>query len=451
MRTTMKLDLASAYLLTAARVGSWIIVSAIVFRAMGDAAFGMFALGRSTVGLLAYSALGLGPAMMRRLAEAMATRRAGEPPRGGVLDYQTTQPTAFDTVHSSGAFLALGLGAVGALLAIVYSFNYDTLHVVPPPLVRETRWFIFTMGLGVVLRVMSDASGAVLQTQGRIALDNLLQAATEVLWTIACAGWVFGRGGDLTAVGVAFLIASAALAIVRAERVARMVALPRAAHVDAGEIGRLLLFGVMVMFSQSAEFLYAPVDYIIINRLLAPEIVAYYAPALQIDGALLLLVTAVGAVLLPKAAVAHTSGNLALVRQYYIRGTLLTTAVLLAAAGLTVLLSKWIFQIWLGNEMDPTRAILPGVMLHTVMGGSSAVGRSILIGMGKIWQYTTAVLIAGVMNMVLAFVFVRYLDWGLWGIVIATNTVVFTRAVLWQPWYVMRVLKAGNPSSRQGD
>jgi O-antigen/teichoic acid export membrane protein len=439
MHASMRLDIASAYLLTAARVGSWVVVSAIVFRAMGEQAFGIFALGRSTVGLLAYSALGLGPAMMRRLAEAMAARQPGEQPRGGVLDYQSVAPDAFAIVHSSGSFLAIVLGFVGAALAVVYSLNYETLHVIPPPLVPETRWFILTMGLGVVLRVMSDSSGAVLQTHGRIALDNLLQAATEVLWTILCAGWVFGRGGDLAAVGIAFLVASGALAVVRQQRVLRLVMRPRLAHVDSGEIVGLLAFGGMVMFSQSAEFLYAPVDYILINRLLAPEVVAYYAPALQIDGALLLLVTAVGAVLLPKAALAHTRGNLALVRQYYLRGTLLTTAVLLAAAGVTVLLSRWIFLLWLGDEMAPTRAILPGVMLHTVVGGSGAVGRSILIGMGRVRQYTVAVLIAGVMNVVLAFVFVRYLGWGLWGIVIATNLVVLARAALWQPWYVMKV------------
>ncbi len=452
MRTTMPLDIGSAYLLTALRVGSWVVVSAIVFRAMGAEAFGVFALGRSTVGLLAYTALGLGPAMMRRLPEAIAARRPGAAsgPRGGVLDYQTAIPSPRDIVYSSGMLLALLLGLIGAALAIVYSLNYGTLHVIPPPLLRETRWFILTMGLGVVLRITSDASGAVLQTHGRIALDNLLQAGAELLWTLACAGWVMGRGGDLAAVGICFLVASAVLALVRAERARTLIAPPRLAYTDSGEMMGLLAFGVMVMFSQSAEFLYAPVDYIIINRLLTPEVVAYYAPALQIDSALLLLVTAVGAVLLPKAALAHTAGNLALVRQYYVRGTLLTSLVLAAAAVLTLALSRWIFMLWLGNDMAPTRAILPGVLLHTVAGGSSAVGRSILLGMGKVVPYTIAVLIAGVMNMVLAFIFVRYLGWGLWGIVIATNIVVLTRALIWQPWYVLKLLKGqARPNGRQ--
>src|SRR5690606_23039757 len=91
---------------------------------------------------------------------------------------------------------------------------------------------------------------------------------------------------------------------------------------------RLLSFGLLVTLAQLADFLYAPVDYILINRFLSPVAVADYAPAVQIDGALLLLVTAVAAVMLPKAAVAHTAGNRALLRRYYIRGTLLTTGVL---------------------------------------------------------------------------------------------------------------------------
>lgn len=441
--TTMSLDIASAYLLTGTRVAAWIIVSAIVFRAMGEESFGIFALGRSTVGLLAYSALGLGPAMMRRLAEAISARRhaSNTVSHGGVIDYELTSPTALDIIHASGALLALILGFIGTALAIAYSLNYNLLHVIPSPFVHQTKWFILSMGLGVVLRVMSDVSGAVLQTNGRIALDNLLQTAAEAFWTIICLIWILGRGGDLSTVGYCFLLSSLALLLIRVQQTHRIAPWPQISHADSGEMFHLLAFGVMVMFSQSAEFLYAPVDYIIINRLIAPDIVAHYAPALQIDGALLLLVTAVGAVLLPKAALAHTSGNLALVRKYYIRGTLITAGLLLAAALTTIALAKWIFIAWLGDEMTSTRIILPAVLLHTTMGGSSAVGRSILLGMGKVNPFTTAVLIAGVMNMVLAIIFVHYFGWGLWGIVIATNIVVFCRTILWQPWYVLRQLR----------
>src|SRR5687767_5925834 len=71
MRTgSIRLDVATAYVVTAARVGAWALVSALVYRRLGAAAFAVLALVRATAGLLAYTSLGLAPAMVRFLAEA---------------------------------------------------------------------------------------------------------------------------------------------------------------------------------------------------------------------------------------------------------------------------------------------------------------------------------------------------------------------------------------------
>jgi Na+-driven multidrug efflux pump len=93
--------------------------------------------------------------------------------------------------------------------------------------------------------------------------------------------------------------------------------------------------------------------------------------------------------------------------------------------------------------MPATQAILPLVLVHTVVGGSSGVGRSILLGMGKVRAFTIAVLLGGVSNVVLSFVFVRYLHLGLDGIVLGTIVAVVARCALWMPWYVVRTMRSG--------
>ena len=199
----------------------------------------------------------------------------------------------------------------------------------------------------------------------------------------------------------------------------------------------------MVTIAQLADFLYAPVDYILISRLLSVADVGVYAPAVQVDAGLLALVTGLAAVLLPKTAVAHSSGEARTVRRYYIRGTLASVALLAAAAAVVWLLSPWMFRLWLGEDLPATRAILPIVLVHTVVGGSSSVGRAVLLGMGKVKPFTASVLIAGVGNVVLSYVFVRFFGLGLKGIVLGTIVVVVARAGVWMPWYVLRVLRRG--------
>jgi O-antigen/teichoic acid export membrane protein len=214
--------------------------------------------------------------------------------------------------------------------------------------------------------------------------------------------------------------------------------------IDRRTMAVLLGFGAMVAFGQLADFLYAPVDYILVNRLIDPVAVATYAPAIQIDAGLLLLVGALATVLLPKTAMAHAAGDVATVRRYYIRGTLASLGILLLAALAVWLAAPYIFRLWLGDEMRSTQVILPLVLLHTVIGGSGAVGRSVLLGMGRVKPFTLSVLAAGVSNVILSFSFVYYLDMGLHGIVLGTILSVTARAVLWQPWYVLRLLRPGN-------
>jgi Na+-driven multidrug efflux pump len=65
--------------------------------------------------------------------------------------------------------------------------------------------------------------------------------------------------------------------------------------------------------------------------------------------------------------------------------------------------------------------------------------------MGKVGPFTTAVLIAGVTNVLLSFCFVRYLNMGLKGIILGTICVVVARCALWMPWYVLRCLRHPRP------
>src|SRR5581483_10770064 len=161
--------------------------------------------------------------------------------------------------------------------------------------------------------------------------------------------------------------------------------------VSASEVRALLGFGILVTAAQLADYLYAPTDYILISRLLDQLSLAAYAPAVQIDAGLLLLVSGLAAVLLPKTAIAHAADDRATIRRYYVRGTLASAVMLLAAAGVVWLAAPLILRLWLGSPLPMTLTILPLVLIHTVVGGSSAVGRSILLAVGKVKPFTAAV------------------------------------------------------------
>lgn len=408
----------------------------------------MLALVRGTLAILNYTTLGLTPALVHLMAKAATPVRA-IPVRdddSSILTYADPSVQAgYDTVgplqriYYSGRITATILAVVGCIVVLVLADNFAYWLNVTPGLRNEIGSLVWWIGLGMVLRLWSDASGAVLQTNHRIAIDNLLLVVSDVLW-VALTTLVLTNDADgLPRVGMSFAAAGGVLAglrLVAAESIARTFS--RRIQVDWRAVRTILSMGLFVAAAQVADYLYAPIDMILINKLIDAETVADYAPAIQVDAGLLLLVGALAAVLLPKTALAHARQDRALIRRYYIRGTLASAVLLLLAAGVVWALAPWLFKLWLGEYRDGTRLILPLVLTSTVIGGSSAVGRSVLLGIGHVKAFTVSVLLAGIANVILSYALVRYFDLGLLGIVLGTVVVVVLRCAIWMPWYVMR-------------
>jgi len=428
---SMRRDVLSAYLATGARSVAWVIAYGLVRRTLGDAAFAMLALVRVTIGILNNTSLGLAPAMIHLLAKS---------------DKRSNNSPAPASLYANGAAIALASTAAGAALVAAYAAFLPHLQKLPAGLdTPAARALVLFLGLGTVLRFASDAPGAVLQTRHRIALDNLFLASTELLWILSTALLFAATRAGLGTVGVTYLVAAAALCLARFTTAEKLVPLipPRHSSIQWPILRQLLSFGLLVTFAQLADFLYSWADYQLIDHLkeLNPLDVAVFAPAAEIDGGLLLLVMGLASVLLPKAALAHAAGDTRAVRRYYVRGTLASLALLLAASTAVVLLAPYIFQLWFKDPLPRTQAILPLLLVSTVVGGSSMVGRSILLAVGRVRPFTASVLIAGLANVLLCYSFVKYLHLGLKGIVLGTMLAVVSRCALWMPWYVLRTLR----------
>ena len=446
----MKRDVLSAYVATASKIFSWVIVLALVYRFIDPADFAMLALVRGTIGILNYTTLGLSPAMIRMLAEMRASAKPQTAMPADVLPYFTPDDPAqrgVRALYSNGMIIALISGALGVVVTLVYARVFNDWFRMPTRLEATMPLLVIGMGVGTLLRLMSDAPGSLLQARGRIALDNQLVALGEAIWVVLCLTILTSSHdrafSPLWMVGMFYGISGALLFVLRAfvAHEASGIIVPRWRLIDGAIIKRLLGFGSLVLFAQLADYLYAPTDYVLINLFLGWEAVAAYTPAMTIDSGLLLLVTGLSSVILPRTALAHTAGEIERVRRYYLWGTFFSAFLLLVAAAVVWVASPLLFRLWLGSPMRPTQAILSLVLIHTVVGGSSAVGRSILLGMGRVKPFTISVLIAGVMNVVLSYIFVRHLDLGLRGVVLGTIVVVVARAGIWMPWYVLRTLR----------
>jgi O-antigen/teichoic acid export membrane protein len=413
-------DIASAYLVAGSRIAGWLVVSALIFRRLGAESFAIFALIRGTIGLLNYISLGLSPALIHY---------------GAQRDENRTLRKYF----SSALLVVMIGGVIGLLGTVVYAAAFKHLLNVPPaqPMLPA---IVLLMGIGMLARLGGDAPGAILQVSHRIKLDNLLVAAGDLLWAALSAIAVLS-GWGLLGIAVAFFASGLLPLLGRLFLSLRIVGGASASLIDRQIVRVLVGYGAMVVLAQLADYLYAPTDYILINKLLERVDVAAYAPAVQIDSGLLLLVIGLSAVLLPHAADAHAAGSPKLVRRYYVNGTLSSAIILLVCCSFVWLIAPTLLKTWLGEPMPQTLTILPLVLMNTVIGGCSAVGRSILLAVGRARPFAIAALISGAVNVVSSYAFVRFFHLGLRGIVLGTTVAIIGRCMIWMPWYVLRTIR----------
>ncbi len=434
MSRSIKLDLGSAFAASGAKALAYAVMSRILLGGGAHTAdLAMFTLIRSTLGLMNYATLGLAPAFIRQFAIAISNRSAN-----GELNAR---------LYASAQWPAIGIGVIALGLLAVYWRAFATIHVVPAELLRYAPTAALLIGLAMLFRLISDVPGGYLQATHRITLDNGLLLGADVLWPVLTAILIRWTPTPLSAGALAFCICYFALALARFAAAgicgAAIAAGPRT--VDAPLARHLLAFGAMLTLSQLSDFLYAPTDFLLINWFIGIDRLADaltdYSVAVQLDAGLLLLASAVATVLYPRASHAVGRSDAAALRRYYLRGTVLTGVMLLVAATIIVLISKPLLMFWLHVDRPGARAVLPLLMLHTVIGGSSAPARAILLAAGKARVFALSAVIAGVINVAISFVLIRYTPLGLVGVILGTVIAVTLRCAIFLPWYTTHTLR----------
>ena len=459
----LAIDLGTSYALSLSRVAAAAIVVGILYRYTTPEFVAVFVLARAMLSGINLLFSGTGPATLIELNRAERTalepqwvQPLEEAPRdagGGPvqLDYATPRkpeppPRAPMSLHTH-AFIAAGLWGVGAMVIVFgYSSLFSDIHRLgPTKLAGAAGEFVAWFALGLLFRVTSDPAGAALMRRGRLSLDNLIQIVGEAAWLwFAFDAIQYRYTNTLIHIGLGYAFSGLLVWVLR------FALAPRGPRLYYAEIGPMLrrwfAASSMIAAGSLADLLYGAASVLIINQFLSRATLAAYAPAMQIDAALLLGVGAISAVLLPRAAKAAAAHDTTTLRRIYIASLIASVAILAIGSIVVLAFQETLITTWLGTLPAETVAILPLVLIHTVIGGSAGVGRAMLIAMGQFRAYVTSAIVFGLLNVFLALTFVLGPGLGLRGIVYATIIAVTLRCAIWMPWYILKTLRTRVPS-----
>ena len=451
MRNPFIVQVMINYAAAAARVGSWFIVAGLVYRRGGADELAILMLLRGTVGLLSYTSLGLTPALVQILSKPVPIPPvSSEPPAESQLSHEPVEIPADRMtprrVFNTAFVLTLIAAILGIIAAGIYGGNLRLFHQISKAKADDAGLVAMLLGAGVMVRILSDVFGAKLMASRALSRDAICQIIGEiafVIGTIVLTGYTSFT--PMSAAAIAFLLGNIVILAGRAILTTDRFQI-NLFDVDPGIVKLLLAGGSFVLLAQIADWLYAPANQILIDRFLGTSVVADYVPAIQVDGAMLLLASGLATVLFPYTATAFHHQKWNDLRIYYLFGTIFSLIILTIGAVVICLIDGWLFTKWFGDPLPATQAILPLVMIHTVAGGSASIGRSVLFGMGRIKPYAIAAIIGGIANVGLAILFLTTTDLGLKGIILATVITVTLRCLIWLPIYTMwSIRQVGGP------
>jgi O-antigen/teichoic acid export membrane protein len=464
----LTLDLITSYLAAAAKVGSWAVVLAVVARVDPPAMLALLVFLRTVCTAFNYFSLSLGPAFVQRIKAADVAQResalVARPPGVSehVIDYEPVAPPEALVVETDPdlqpglakwADIAESLerklrwcGYAGVFLFAVF-FVPDRTNTTQP--VSSLLLVPIFVAIGTLMRSVSDAYSGILQRSGHLSRDNSITIGGEALWL--AGGFVlfivfYESGVTYAATIAATLFAATGVGVLHTRRfLVHQICRGNARKVGPAnpELARSVAsVGAQITLGSLADYLYGPVSMLVVAAFLTTQDAAAYGVAIYFDSVLLLLVAGVAAPLLPRIADASARHDVARVRKLYLTATFACLGVLALAATSVVLLAPWILTVWLKNPPPGVTAILPIVLLHTVIGGTAGVARSVLVGIGAHRAYAVSALLGGLLNVGLGLLFVTQFGMGLAGIAWATVIAVALRCAVWMPWFVLSRLRS---------
>lgn len=405
---------------------------------LGPERFGLWMTVAAVIAMLSFADFGLGNGILNAVSHD-----------SGRNDYEN--------IHRSVSNGIVMLAGIGLVILVVFLAIYP--HVPWPALFNvKTELAALESGPVVLVLVACFIATLPLAATHKIQL-GLQQGYWGNLWE--AVGSIVGLIGIVVATLLKAGLPWIALAMAGAPVVSRAVntvvffayqetALrPRLAHFDISTIRRLMRAGVLFFALQLAVVVGFQSDNIIIARILGVEAVAGYDVALKLSTLPAVFIGLVVVAQWPAYGEASTRGDFDWIRRTFTRTLRLS---LIFAVPFALILAAWgdtLIRIWAGPEVVPSRTLLIGISIWSVLLVIGNVISALLNGLHVVKFQAINALLMATANILLSIYLVSKI--GVAGAILGTVSAysVFT---LLPSWYYIRrhisVFRCSEPNSQ---
>lgn len=411
-------NIGSNWLLTVMQVGVTFGLLPFTIRALGQEQYGTWILVASVTSYLSMLALGVPMATVRFVARSAAAADHAELNRA--------------VGSCMGLYLMIGLAS--ALVGLGLFFAFDAIYTVPPAYASQARWAFAIVVFNVSVSFIGQLPYGILSAHHEFVTRNYVQVSSltlKLLLTLLLLSW---RASFLWLALIQLLL------FVFEFTVATRIVRRRWPHIrlslrdfDPSMVRQILGFSLYVMLLNVGGQLVFQTDALVIGAYLPVETIPLFTVAASLAVYLMEFVIGIGAVVMPMAASLQAKGDLAQVREIFLKWSKITVSLTFAACLFLIVLGPRFLGWWIGPQFEaPAGEVLQILMLaNLVFLPVRGVALPLLMGLGKPRVPALAFLGVGLLNLGMSLWLVRSV--GLNGVAIGTAVpnILFAVVVLW--------------------
>lgn len=410
-----------------AMLASFLAIS-LMIRYLGQEQFGVWSTLLTVMSWIVFFDLGVGNGLRNKVAEALARNDKKE------------AASYIASGYSLIGLIALVLWAVvtGASFFVPWQTVFNT-QAIPESTLRVTvQIAVFFIVLNFWIGLIGALLGAVQRTS-MAALGQLISNVLAFLFVFVLT--------KTTDASISYLALAYGISLVAANVVLSLWfyqqhrELRPTSSLDKRHITPLLSIGLKFFTIQLAVLVIFTTDKILIAQLLGPEYVTQYDVVFKLFSVITFTHTLISAPLWSAYTDAYHRGDMAWIKRMLHKQLIIFIGVILSVVVMG-LLAKPVIRMWIGREVNVSYPLIVTIGIFVLVSTWNNIYAMFVNGIGdiKIQLYTAVV--AMFLNIPLSIIFVKYLGFGLSGVVLGT-IVSLSLAAVALPIQVNRIMRLG--------
>lgn len=405
-------------------VGIWLVPYLI--HHLGTAAYGLIPIAAMLTQYVSLISQGISNAVNRFLTIALQQDDIEEANR----------------IFSTAFFSYLAIGLVQVPLFAVLIYYASSIVSIPAELYNDAIILLFCSAGTFVVNLVASVFAVPIYANNRLDISRCIDISRYLLRVIGIVAFFMVFGPALRYVGYVYLIISFFVFVTQIVIAKRLVPGLRLGvrHYDRSKIRPLMGMGGWLLVNQVGSLLFLQMDVWVCNRFVGPEAAGEYAAVLQWPTLIRHGGAIISSVVAPMVMIYYARSEIEpLVHLSKLSVRVLSLALAIPIAIMCVF-SPVLLRLWLGEVFSDLAPLMVIMLCHLVINVGVIPLINIQVAMNKVRVPALVTLFMGVFNLLFAILFVRYFNWGIYGVAIAGAIVLTAKNALFTPVYVAEIL-----------